>query len=282
MSQTIIDLLNKGTQANGEDKFRHGNMIQLPAGGDLIITGDLHGHCRNFERAVAFADLAGHPDRHIVFQEIIHGGPEDSEGGCLSYKLLLEIIRYKLCFPDQVHIIMGNHDTAFINNSEVMKDGKEMNRSMRGAIKREHKKDAVKIMFAIKQNLFSQPLAVRCENRLWLSHSLPSDRLADKFDPEIFNRELKVNDVVKPGSAYLLTWGRKMSQELLDKMAKIFDIDVFVLGHQPQEKGWCQAGKNLIIIASNHNHGCLLPIDLTQSYTVEQLIEALVPMASLP
>jgi len=153
---------------------------------------------------------------------------------------------------------------------------------MRAAIKREYKKDTVKIMFAIKQNLFSQPLAIRCEDRIWLSHSLPSDRLVDKFDPEILNRELKVNDIVKPGSAYLLTWGRKMSQELLDKMAELFDVDIFVLGHQPQEMGWCQAGKNLIIIASNHNHGCLLPIDLARSYTVEELIEALVPMASLP
>lgn len=282
MPQTIIELLNKGTQANSTDKFRRGNLIQLPAQGELIITGDLHGHCRNFERAVAFADLAAHPDRHIVFQEIIHGGPEDPEGGCLSYKLLFEVVRYKVSFPDQVHVIMGNHDTAFINNSEVMKDGKEMNRSMRAALKREYKKDAVRIIFAIKQNLFSQPLAVRCENRIWLSHSLPSDRQVDKFDPEIFNRELKVNDVVKPGSAYLLTWGRNMSQELLDKMARLFDVDLFVLGHQPQEKGWCQAGKNLIIIASNHNHGRLLPIDMAKSYTVKQLIKDLVPMASLP
>ncbi|KPL22482.1 MAG: hypothetical protein AMJ75_07980 [Phycisphaerae bacterium SM1_79] len=281
MSQTIIELLNKGIQANNSDKFRHGNLIQLPAEGDLIVTGDLHGHCRNFERAVAFADLAGHPDRHIVFQEIIHGGPEDPEGGCLSYKLLFDVVRYKLSFPDRVHVIMGNHDTAFINNSEVMKDGKEMNRSIRAALKREYKKDAVEIMFAIKQNLFSQPLAVKCENRIWLSHSLPSDRQVNRFDPEILNRELKVSDVVKPGSAYLLTWGRNMSQELLDKMAELFNVDVFILGHQPQEKGWCQAGKNLIIIASNHNHGRLLPIDLAQSYTVEQLIEALVPMASL-
>jgi hypothetical protein len=281
MPQTIIELLNKGTQANNTDKFRHGNLIQLPAEGDLIVTGDLHGHCRNFERTVAFADLAGHPDRHIVFQEIIHGGPEDPEGGCLSYKLLFEVVRYKVSFPDRVHVIMGNHDTAFINNSEVMKDGKEMNRSMRSALKREYKKDAVKIMFAIKQYLFSQPLAVRCENRIWLSHSLPSDRQVDKFDPEIFNRELKVNDVVKPGSAYLLTWGRNMSQELLDKMAELFDVDLFVLGHQPQEKGWSQAGKNLIIIASNHNHGRLLPVNLAQSYSVKQLIKNLIPMASL-
>ena len=281
MPQTIIDLLNKGKEANSEDTFRRGNLIQLPAEGDLIITGDLHGHRRNFERAVAFADLTNNPDRHIILQEIIHGGPEDPEGGCLSYQLLFDVVRYKLSFPNRVHVIMGNHDTAFINNSEVMKDGKEMNRAMCSALKREYKKDTVKIVFAIRQYLFSQPLAVKCRNRIWISHSLPADRLVDKFDPEIVNRELKVDDVVKPGSAYLLTWSRKMSQALLDKMAELFDIDTFVLGHQPQEQGWCQAGKNLIIIASNHNHGCLLPIDLAQSYTVEQLIEALVPMASL-
>jgi hypothetical protein len=281
MPQTIIDLLNKGTEANHADKYRRDNLISLPAKGSVIVTGDLHGHCRNFERIVAFADLANNPDRHIVLQEIIHGGPEDPFGGCLSYRLLFDVIRYKLSFPDRVHIIMGNHDTAFINNSEVMKDGREMNRAMRLAIEREFQQTADEVKLAIRQNLFSQPLAVRTDSRIWMSHSLPGDRLVDKFDPQCFDRQLKINDVVRPGSAYLLTWGRRHSQALLDKLAGQFDIDVFILGHQPQDKGWNRAGENLIIIASNHNHGCLLPIDLARSYTVEQLIESIVPLASL-
>jgi predicted phosphodiesterase len=248
----------------------------------LIITGDIHGHRRNFERITAFADLANNPDRHIVLQEIIHGGPEDSQGGCLSYQLLFDVVRYKLTFPDRVHIIMGNHDTAFINNSEVMKDSKEMNLAMRLALKREFQQAGANVGLAIKQFLFSQPLALRCDNRIWVSHSLPSDRSVDKFDPKILDRKLKINDVVRPGSAYLLTWGRKHSQALLDKMAKLFDVDIFILGHQPQEQGWSQAGDNLIIIASNHNHGCLLSTDLTKSYTIEQLIDSTVPLASIP
>ena len=281
MPQTIIDLLNKGIEILNADKFRRGNVIHLPADGNLIITGDIHGHLRNFERIVAFADLPNNPDRHIILQEIIHGGPEDSQGGCLSYKLLFEAIRYKLKFPDQVHMIMGNHDTAFINNSEVMKDGKEMNRAMRQAIEREFKQASDDVELAIRQFLFSQPLAIRCNNRIWISHSLPSDRAIDKFDPKILERQLKINDVVRPGSAYLLTWGRKHSQAILDKLAGIFDIDFFILGHQPQEKGWNQAGNNLIIIASNHNHGCLLSIDLAKSYNIEQLIDSIVPLASI-
>lgn len=281
MLRTIIDLLNRGIRANIADKFRRGNLIHLPSDGSLIVTGDLHGHRRNFEKIVAFADLAHNPDRHIVLQEIIHGGPEDPQGGCLSYKLLFDVVRYKLSFPDHIHIIMGNHDTAFINSSEVMKNGKEMNRAMRLALDREFPQAGADIELAARRFLFSQPLAARCDNRIWVSHSLPGDRFIEKFDPQVLDGQLKINDVVRPGSAYLLTWGRKHTQALLDKMAGLFDIDVFILGHQPQEQGWRQAGKNLIIIASNHNHGCLLPIDLAQSYTVEQLLESIVPLASV-
>jgi len=281
MPQTTVDLLNQGAEANNADKSRRGNVVHLPAEGHLIVTGDLHGHQRNFERIVAFADLANHPNRHIILQEIIHGGPEDSKGGCLSYKLLFDVVRYKVSFPDRVHIIMGNHDTAFINDSEVMKDGKEMNRAMRAALDREFPRAGAEIKLAMKQFLFSQPLAARCESRIWMSHSLPSDHFGEKFDPEILHRPLKIGDVIRPGSAYLLTWGRKHSEALLDSMAKLLDIDIFVLGHQPQEQGWSRAGRNLIILASNHNHGCLLSIELAKSYTVEQLIESIVPLASV-
>ena len=282
MAQTIIDLLRRCTEANNADKYRRGNLVRLPAEGSLVVTGDLHGHRRNFERIVAYADLENNPGRHLIFQEIIHGGPEDSLGGCLSYKLLYDVFRFKLNFPDRVHVIMGNHDTAFINNSEVMKDGREMNRAMRQAMEREFGPDIADVELATKQLLFSQPLAVRCDNRIWMSHSLPADRFVDKFDSGIFDRELKINDVVRPGSAYLLTWGRKHSQAMLDKMAGALDTDMFVLGHQPQDQGWCQAGKNLIILASNHNHGRLLSINLAKSYTIEQLIESIVPLASIP
>jgi hypothetical protein len=282
MPQTVNDLLKKGIEANRADKYRRGNVVHLPADGSLILTGDLHGHRRNFEKIVSFADLDHHPDRHVLLQEVIHGGPACTHGGCLSYQLLYDIVRYKLSYPDQVHVVMGNHDTAYINNSEVMKDGREMNRAMHSAMKREFQGAVADVELATKQFLFSQPLAVRCENRIWASHSLPADRLIEQFDPEVLHRPLKVNDVVRPGSAYLLTWGRKHSPALLDHMARLLDSDIFVLGHQPQEQGGDRAGMNLIILDSSHNHGCLLPIDLAQSYTVEQLMESIVLLASVP
>jgi hypothetical protein len=176
---------------------------------------------------------------------------------------------------------MGNHDTAFVNNSDVMKNGKEMNTAMRAALDREFKLASGRVKLAIRQFLFSQPLAVRCANRMFISHSLPGDHYADKFDHRIFERQLRINDIVRPGSAYLLTWGRSHSQHLLDKMARALDADIFILGHQRQETGCCRGGNNLIIIASDHDHGCVLPIDLAKSYTVENLLKLIIPVAAI-
>ena len=282
MSQEIINLFKKGAEANNADKYRQGNLICLPSNGSLVISGDIHGNWRNFERIYAHADLTNNPDRHLILQEIIHGGPEDSEGGCLSYKLLLEAINCKMSFPGQVHFIMSNHDTAFITSNEVMKNGRKMNLAMESALNREFGQDGPNIKIAIKEFLFSQPLAVKCDNRIWISHSLPNDRQIDKFDQQIFDNPIAIKDLIKPGSVYFLTWGRKHSQKLLNKLAGMFDVDIFVLGHQPQTQGWSQEGKNLIIIDSEHNHGCLLSISLEKSYTMDQLIEAIVPLASIP
>ncbi|MFA5423615.1 MAG: metallophosphoesterase [Phycisphaerae bacterium] len=281
MAESIVELLEKGQSACEGDRYRKGNIINLPANCTLIATGDIHGHRRNYERIVTYADLADNPQAHVLLHELIHGGDEDEQGGCLSYELLFDAIRYKLKFPEQVHFIMGNHDTTFINNAKVMKSGKEMNQSLREAIDRKFGKDSENIKLAMRQFLFSQPLAVRCANRIWLSHSLPADRYVDDFDFSIFERKLKVNDVVKPGAAYLFTWGRRISSDNLSKLAKKFDVDLFVCGHQPHSKGYFREADNLLILASDHNHGCLVPIDLSLDYTVDELIDSIVPLASI-
>ncbi|RPJ72591.1 MAG: hypothetical protein EHM20_13575, partial [Alphaproteobacteria bacterium] len=81
MPEKTIELLNRGMEANHADKYRQGNIVCLPSHGSVLVTGDLHGHRRNFERIVALANLAHNKNAHVILQEIIHGGPEDAEGG---------------------------------------------------------------------------------------------------------------------------------------------------------------------------------------------------------
>jgi hypothetical protein len=95
------------------------------------------------------------------------------------------------------------------------------------------------------------------------------------------HRKLEAKDCEKPGSAYLLTWGRNISEATLGTVAQLFDVDIFILGHQSQPEGWTKVGENCIIIASDHSHGCLLPIDLAEPCTVDRLVESIVPLASV-
>jgi hypothetical protein len=281
MSQAIIELLNSGTEANHSDMYRHGNVVKLPSSGTLVISGDLHGHTRNFERIVSYSNLDENPDRHVILQEIIHGGEKDARGGCLSFETLLEAVRYKVKYPDQVHIIMGNHDTAFMTESEVMKDGREMNYQMRSAMKRFYGELTEKVDLAMRRFLFSEPLAVRCENGLWISHSLPDNRSVDAFDAKVLERELRMDDIVRGNSAYSLLWGRGQNQATVDKMAELLGAGIVVTGHQPQDTGWKQTHRNMLIISSEHNHGVLLCVDLGRSYTIEELAGAVVPLAGI-
>lgn len=281
MAREFIELLQTGIKANENDRFRRHNLVVLPDSGDLVVAGDIHGHRRNFERIVTYAALDKNPARHLILQELIHGGPEDGEGGCLSFELLADAVRLKISYPDRAHFILANHDTAFISNSDVMKGGKEMNAAMRAAMQRRFAGQTKDVESAIERFFFSQPLAVRCPNRIWISHSLPSDRMIGKFDFSIFHRNLKISDIVRPNSAYLLTWGRGHSDKTLEFLSKQLDVDLFVLGHQIQEAGWMSNNRNLIIIDSQHNHGHLLYIRLDSQYTIEKLTGSLVPLASI-
>ena len=281
MAIKAIEIFEQGIQANHQSSLRQGNVVNLPNRGSLVVTGDLHGHTRNFERIVTCADLDAYPDRHVVLQEIIHGGPRDEEGGCLSYRSLLDAINYKLRYPEQVHIIMGNHDTAFICDAEVMKDSRAMNKALYLALGREFGESWTRVRDVMREYLFSQPLAVRTANRIWMSHSLPADRLVDQFDTTVLHRELNLADLVKPGGAYVLTWGRRMSQAVLNRMAERFEVDLFVLGHQPQPQGWRQAGENLLILACDHNHGHICTLDLDKNYTMDTLLQCVLPLSAI-
>ena len=281
MPQKTIELLKAGKTANIDDKFREHNILQLPSEGNILITGDIHGHLRNLERIISFSDLQNNPGRHVVLQEIIHGGAKDCSGNCISYKTLFKAVRFKLDFPHNVHFIMGNHDTAFICNNEVMKNGIRMNQSMHQALTDEFASAAEDVEIAIKQFLFSQPLAARTGNGVWMSHSLPNECHLDEFDCSIFQRDIQLCDCKKGGQVYLLTWGRRFTEQSVNKLSEKLNCEFFILGHQPQEKGWCRKFDNTIILASDHEHGCFMSIDLAQPYSVDILTEQIRPFSSV-
>ncbi len=104
---------------------RTGSIVELSEsdGEDILVAADLHGNRINFDRLVKIADLANHPQRHLVMQEVCHGGPTYPGGGCMSHLMLEDVAALKIDYPDRFHFILSNHELAEMTDFAIMKGG---------------------------------------------------------------------------------------------------------------------------------------------------------------
>ena len=267
-----IDTLVEATALNRADPLRNGSLLEFPAYGQLVMTGDMHGHRRNFEKLCKYADLARASSRHVILHELIHQETLYNQPDT-SYELLIEAAGYKCRFPDQVHFIQSNHELAQLTGQRISKGGRDVVQEFSDSVVQGYgARDGEAILKSICAFIASFPLAARTPNRVWLSHSLPNEREMSWFDPGIVHRT-DFNDIDRHdgGSVYSLVWGRYHSPALLTRLGETWDVDIFITGHQPQETGYAIVHERLIIIASDHQHGVFLPFDLSKPQTVETL-----------
>lgn len=275
------DVFFQAAELNRVDPLRKGSLLEFPHYGQLVMTGDLHGHRRNFERLRRYCDLEHYAPRHVVLHEIIHEEVSGLQGRDDSHEVLLASAEWKVEFPDQVHFLMGNHDLAQLTGNEITKNGRFVTLEFEESVQRAYGADGSRVMEAIRAFLYSLPLAGRTPNRVFISHSLPAPRDLPMFDPSVLTRVATTDDLSDRGSAHLLVWGRYPTPESLGLLRELLDADYFLCGHQPQETGYDVLHDCLIILASDHNHGVFLPIDLARPQTIESLTGNIRPLASI-
>src|SRR5512138_3677024 len=106
IAERMIVLCRQAAERNRACTARKGNVVELAPelGDDVMVVADLHGNWLNLRKLLEIADLAGHPRRHLVMQEVCHGGPEYPDGGgCMSHLMLEEMARLKVEFPERFH-----------------------------------------------------------------------------------------------------------------------------------------------------------------------------------
>ncbi len=276
-----MQTLEEAAQLNREDSLLEGSLLTFPDFGQLVMTGDMHGHMRNFERVKNYADLSHSPARHVILHELIHAEHNGPIGDDHSMELVVAAARWKVEFPDQVHFIQSNHEMAQLTGKAICKGGRIVNYDFECSLAKSYGRHADDVNEALKGYIASFPLAARTRNRIFLSHSLPNKGDVHHFDPTIIERELTIDDMTEGGHAYMMVWGRHLPPEWLDHLAEVFDVDFFLSGHQPQEGGFGIMPERMIILASDHNHGAILPFDLKKTYTLDDLSRLVRPLASI-
>lgn len=276
----VIDLLTRAAQANLDTPHRKGATIHLPDQGRLLMTGDIHDHGLNYHRVVKFARLHQSSQNHLVIHELVHGEARIN-GRDLSVRLLAKAAALKLKYPHQVYHLQSNHELAQISGEGIIKYGASVVETFNAGVEFMYAEHAPAVNQAIEKYVRSLPLAIHCPKGILCSHSLPGPRKLLTFDHTVLKRDTTSVDLSPNGHAYNLVWGRDHTRELLDTLADAWRVKLFVTGHQPADWGYEVANDLLLILASDHEHGVCLPIDLSKEYTMELLIGEIVPLAAI-
>jgi hypothetical protein len=279
-ARVVAELFDQAAQANLQSPLRLGSVIGLPDRGSLLITGDLHDHSPNLQRILKLAALDHGPDRYLVLHEVVHG-PHLVNGCDLSVRTLAKIASLILRFPGQVHLMLANHELAQLGGEGILKAGVSVVESFDRGIAFIYGDGATLVNEALQRFIRSLTLAVRCANGVFCCHSLPSPRHLKGFDTSVIRRVPTDMDLAPAGHAYNMVWGRKHTQELADALGGVWDVRVFVMGHQPAEMGFYTEGDSMLVLASDHEHGVALPIDLSHTYGRDDLVDRIVPLASV-
>ena len=280
-SKDYINTLSQAAQVNKTNPNRTGNLITLNPPGKVIMTGDIHGNEKNLDRIIRYCDLSNNPNTHLVIHELIHDPTHSNPYECHSYTTIYHAAKLLIKYPGQVHYLMGNHMMAQITEEEVIKSGKPMVKSLTNGIGSTFGDDSKEVHQSVIDFGLSLPLAVRTSNNIFMSHSLPGAESISGFDCDIFDSELTEDILMDNQSIRGLLWDRHHNDNLINNLTSILNAKMFIIGHQPQPLGHSRPFRKLIILASDHNLGCILPFELGKEYSPDELYSLVIKIAKI-
>jgi hypothetical protein len=248
--EKILATVRRATMLTAATPGRRGALLALDRATEVVVAGDLHGHVANFKSILQHANLAAHPGRHLVLQELIHSSFPYPQGGEKSHQLVDLYAALKCQYPDRVHYLPGNHELAQFTNRPIGKGDTTYNAEFRHGVEAAYGLSAAKEIYDAYMDLIGKlPLAIRTGNRVFLSHSLPAAKHLAVFDAGIFERSsFKPEDYLPGGSIYAVVWGRDTSQSTVNEYLKRVDADLLITGHIPLETGFQAPNDNQLIV----------------------------------
>lgn len=231
---------------------RRGHVIDLPDCTEVLVAGDLHGHVGNFQGVLKAADLANHPTRHLVLQEVVHGKFRYPSGGDKSHQLVDLFAALKCQFPKRVHYLPGNHELAQWTGRKVLKADEDLNALFEQGVTTAYGPAFGPEVYQTYLALFKAgPVAVRCPNRVLVSHSLPAARTLPLFDPIRLELNHYDDEDLRPGgTVHSLLWGRDTSPATVGEYLRKMGADLLVSGHIASDAGFLVPNDRQVIVDS--------------------------------
>lgn len=280
--EEVIAAYEQAAEANRKTPGREGNVVVLTPdlADDVMITADLHGNRRNFNLIKKTADLAARPRRHLILQEVCHGGPTyPTNGGCMSHAMLEDVAKLKVQFPERVHFLLSNHELAEVTDYPILKSKKMLNLLFRLGLQQMYGPATEKVREAYIEFLRSCPLAVRLPSDIFVCHSLPEATDSRGFDIGVFQRPLGSLDFKEQGDVFRLVWGRDYRPENARAFARLVNARVLVHGHDPCEEGYRVPNDLQVILDCNCEQARYVVLPVAEGLTHAQVVEQIRPLS---
>lgn len=278
----IVAAFERAAEVQRTHPLRRGSTMRIgPNDADeVLVSADLHGHRANFESILAAADLDNHPRRHLVIQEVCHGGPTYEDGGCKSHLMLEDVARLVAKYEGRVHFMLSNHELAEVIDYPIMKARRMLNVIFRMGLVDAYGNEADKVRTAAVNFIRECPLAIAIGNDVFVTHSLPERLDMEPFDAEIFDRPLRPSDMLEGGAAFQIVWGRDFRAENADEYARaVGGVKVLLHGHEPCPEGYRTPNERQIILDCCGTKAYAALVPTTGPVTQESLVKSLVKIA---
>jgi hypothetical protein len=265
----MLPTLRRAVQAMLDAPGRRGHFVSLDGAGEIFATGDLHGNLDNFRKIFRAADLANHPRRHLVLQELIHPTAAAFSGIDRSHQLLDLLAALTCQFPGRVHFLPGNHELAQRTGKPIFKGDADLNDFFVQGVRADYGDSADQIYATYLEMFAAAPLALRTANRIFLSHSLPSSKRLEALDLAVLLREDYTDEeLTYPGPVYSLVWGRDTRPETAAEFLRKVDADLLITGHIACDEGFAVPNDRQLILDSLGERACscLFPVDRPLSH----------------
>jgi len=274
--ENIIAAYGEAAEANLRAPGREGNVVVLTPelAGEVMITGDLHGNRSNFEAIRRLADLRSNPRRHVILQEVCHGGPTyASNGGCMSHTMLEDAALLTTEYPGRVHFILGNHELAELTDYPIQKNRQMLNLLFRLGLQEVYGSAADRVREAYFPFLRSCPLGISLPGGVFVTHSIPESVDSLPFDGSIFTRPLEPWDFHQRDGVFDLVWGRDYRRENAAAFAQLVGAKVLINGHEPCPEGFNTPNDIQIIIDCCNAKACYVTLATDREWTHAEIVE---------
>ncbi|MGE3804792.1 MAG: metallophosphoesterase [Gemmataceae bacterium] len=269
----LLRTIQQATRLFRETPGRRGRFIALQNVTELLVAGDMHGHIDNFRRILQRADLAKHPTRHVVLQELIHGRFRHPDGSDKSHQLIDLLSALKCQYPRQVHMLLGNHELAQWTDRRISKADEDLNALFHQGVRTSYGSHGEEVYRAYINLFANLPMALRTPNRVFLSHSLPRAALINHFELAMIEQEHHPQrEWITGGILHGVVWGRDNSLPVVLDYLRRVDSDLLITGHIPCENGYDTPNNRQLILDSAGNWGCYCLFPTTRSLTHAELL----------